>query len=59
MSLTRFSLDIQKQAVPTNAKNVSQKNQDCSWESPAMLVRRSVESVLQNSTDCSHPKVIA
>lgn len=50
--LTMFKREIQKQAVATNAKKVSQKNQDCSCESPASVVRSSVDRVLQKRTDC-------
>lgn len=46
-----FRREIQKVAVARKAAKVSQKNQDCSWESPARVVRSRVDRVLQKSTD--------
>ena len=47
-----LSRETQKTAVATKQAAVAQKNQEPSCESPAIVVRSRVESVLQKSTLC-------
>ena len=47
-----FSLETQKSAVTISASRLVQKNHEPSCELPCSVVRSSVESALQKSTDC-------